>query len=151
MSASNFIPVQLCCNGANGMPDGCGLRAIHIGHDTPLELEAMWWDEGKGDFCGPEFEYHFRSYPDWNRRGWGPMPCRGDFQIMRRRFPFVAWRSHVGNICWDVAIVPISQCVRMLRWLRRKELFSVSSGTTELFDLWESRSQIKPAALSLTL
>jgi hypothetical protein len=139
-----LVLLHLCVNNTNGMCSG-ELAQLQLGKDATMTLEAMWWNEDREDFGGPEFCYHFHTVPDWNRPGasWSMYRCRGQIQIMRRRFEFYYYRPHVGNIMWDVVAIKAKDCVRLLRWLRRHDWFVCTEAPSELWDLYHSKSEIK--------
>ena len=137
------IAVQLACNTANGLFSGY-LPALQLGKSGSVHLEAMWWDEDLQDFIGPKCQLVIERRSQRRTRGWFPMRCRGYLQIERRRFRIVAHQAHVGNLRWDMVVLRHKECLRMLKWLRRKGWYDCSEAPTEWFDLWRSRGELKP-------
>lgn len=134
-----LVPVMLCCNDDNGVDAG-KLFKIEFGEHLSLDTTTCGPD---WELDGPKLEWNFRSKSNFNSKRWKAYRCRGSLTIARRSFEFRAYRPHVGNIFWDLILMPQREVLRLIRWLRRKDWFQFDAGLDPWWDIWRTRRQIK--------
>lgn len=110
---SHKVPVLLACNDDYGNIDR--LHFVEFGGDGEIELE-----------CLALRGLAFRMKP-------------GAFFVSGARFEAWHWRSHVGNIYWELFGMDPRGAALFLNYLRNSRRFSIDSGDDDLFRWWESR------------
>ena len=134
------IPMMLCCNDPDHGVFTGEMVGIEFGDDSEtLCLEPRFWD------WGPPIRYitaqrtqvaleFLVDGEDWDRG-----------QTFRVPFVQGSWCDHVGNWCWDRALLAPDVALALLNWLKRQRKagepwFGPHVGEETLWKVWESEA-----------
>ncbi|HXG85647.1 MAG TPA: hypothetical protein VNI84_16610 [Pyrinomonadaceae bacterium] len=135
MSKQNFYPVSIAfaCNDDYGNDEG-KFSAAEIGDDL-LSLENKYFPPK----C-PRLEIRFK--PEIGG-GFAAAKGRGYVKISKRKFSIVGYKSHWGNIMWDLVIVTPETAIEIINHLKKLDCFSCDGGGKNFFDKFNSDAPLE--------
>ncbi len=60
----------------------------------------------------------------------------GTIRLAGMAWPICGWDGWVGNWCWNGYWLKIDDAVRFLTWLHQRDLYTLSTGETRIFNRW---------------
>lgn len=126
-----FFPVSIsfACNDEYGNFTGIP-TAIEIGSDL-LCLENRWWNPRS-----PRLNFSVKRI--LGNGGFAASKVEGSVKISRRTFPIVGFKSHWGNIIWDLVIVDIPTAQRFVEYIQQLGCFRVDSAMENWGDKFDA-------------
>jgi hypothetical protein len=112
-----FIGVMLCCNDPDTGNFTGKLEGIEVSGDDGdrlMSFEKRWLD------VKPSVQSDDKT---WLRVG-------------RCKYKIISYSRHVGNFCWDMALMDRTNAAKLLNDLHKSENWSLQEGYTDLWKKW---------------